>query len=277
MDEAPEETLEETIEQATEVVEQLSGYGDVLLQALGFLLGAFVVVVVLNQIAKRLVYPRLAQTRVAKVAFGTLYAFILVLSLVLLMEHRGHETGGLALGALLLVALGGGVSFFLLPFLPTLPFKLGHMVELNGALGIVDTITPFHTHLRTFDGNMVFIPNALVLASRIVNYHHTPTRRVELALRFSRESDLERAQAVVESVMRAGRAVLDDPEPVVLVTGADGSGVDVSAWCWVENAEWMATRSEVWSALMTAIGGEAGVGLAVPRHEIALTNDQAAR
>jgi small conductance mechanosensitive channel len=272
----PQDVIEETIEQATAVAEQLRGYGDVMLEGLIFLLGGLAVVFVLNQIAKRLLYPRLARTRAARVLFGTLYAFIIVLSVIVLIERQGFETGALAQMALLLVALGGILAFFVLPFLPTLPFKLGNMVELNGTLGIVDTITPFHTHLRTFDGNMVFIPNTHVLGSPIVNYNHTPLRRVELAVRFTAQSDLARGRSLLDEVMRTNEAVLGEPAPLVVVTHADAAGTDVTGWCWVENAQWMGARSELWARLMAAVAEEPGVALALPRREVSLTAPTAA-
>ena len=50
---------------------------------------------------------------------------------------------------------------------------------------------------------IVFIPNALVMASRIMNYSDLPNRRVEINLAIDNNSELEESMALVTRLMDA--------------------------------------------------------------------------
>jgi len=263
-----ETTTDQPMDQVIQVAEQLNTYGGLLINGLYFLIGGLLVVYVVNRLVTRFVYPHIQNPRILKVVFGTTYVLVLVVTVLLILNNRGFETENFAQLALLVVVLGGVGIFFLLPFFPKLPFKIGHMVELNGTLGIVDTITPFHTHLRTFDGKMVFIPNALVMATKIINYHHTPDRRIELNLRITNSSDLARTKKIVQQIMVADEHVLNEPSPLVLVVDASAAGTDLTAYCWVKNADWLGVRSELWSTMIAAIENDAAVNLSLPVQEV---------
>lgn len=99
--------------------------------------------------------------------------------------------------AIVVVLIGAVLAFYLVPFLPKLPFMLGHMIETGGVLGIVESISTFHAQIRSFDGNIVFIPNALLMAGRIVNFSYTPIRRVELKFKCDCRLRTWQVQAVI--------------------------------------------------------------------------------
>jgi small conductance mechanosensitive channel len=65
-----------------------------------------------------------------------------------------------------------GLMFFLRPFLPPLPFKVGNTVKAGDLLGKVETITFLNTRLRTFDGKTFFVPNRKILDDIVINYHY---------------------------------------------------------------------------------------------------------
>jgi small conductance mechanosensitive channel len=177
--------------------------------------------------------------------------------------------------ALITILIGAVAIFFLVPFLPRLPFMPGHMVEINGVMGIVDAISTFHTTIRKFDGTMVFLPNALVMASRISNFNDTPSRRIELNLSIRPESDLEYANQLIVKLMAEDERVLDEPAPpVAFVMDADASSIDMSAYCWVQNGDWLSARSDILLRTSAALRQEPRIQLALSEQKVYLSREE---
>lgn len=170
-------------------------------------------VFVLHKLASRFLYPYIPNARLVRVIFGTLYILVLAVTGLIALKRAGFETGGAGQVAILMVLFGAVLVYFLIPFLPKLPFIPGHMIETGGVTGIVDSISSFHSTLRKFDGTIVFLPNALVMASRIQNFSYTPTRRIEIKLLIAHDTDPEAAGTLVQEAVTAESRVLAEPAP----------------------------------------------------------------
>ena len=235
-----DKSLADITQETVEIVDQVSEYGNLIMGSLYLIIGGMISIYILHIIASRFIYPYIKNTRLIKVVLGTVYVLVLVIIALMALKKIGFDTSVIGQLALLSVLIGAVIIFFLVPFFPRLPFLIGHMIEVNGELGIVDTISTFHTTLRKFDGTMVFIPNALLMASKIKNISDTPTRRVELALGVNTDSDLEETKELFIKTMTADERVLDDPAPpAVFVMNVNAAGVDMFAVCWVKNEEWL--------------------------------------
>ncbi len=81
------------------------------------------------------------------------------------------------------------------------PFRENDIVESNGHMGYVEEITIRATKIRTFQGQIVIIPNKDVFQSPIVNYNLLGVRRIDLSCGVSYGDDLERARELaIEAV-----------------------------------------------------------------------------
>lgn len=139
-----------------------------------------------------------------------------------------------------------GVVMLAGPFLPTLPFKPNQLVRLGEHLGIVESITLLNTRLRTFDGQVIYLPNYNMLKNReIINYHHTPTRRVKIDVRIGYSEDLVRVKQILEDLMIADARVLVKPSPAVYVIELGDNGIRLGLRCWVKNANYWFTRCDL--------------------------------
>jgi len=268
-------TLEAAIEEAVEIIDQVSAYGSIISDSILFIIIGLVVVFLLHTLTSKFLYPRLKNKRPLKVAFGTLYILILVVALLLTLNNLGFNTTGLGKISILSVISGAVVIFFLVPFLPRLPFKLGQMIDVNGTIGIVANISPVHTTIQTFDGSMVFIPNPVVLASKIINYHDLPERRLAMDLTVTHDTHINEAQEVLVRIMNEDIRVLDEPAaPIVRVINADNEGIKLTAYCWVKNENWLPVRSDFWIKVMDTLNSEACITMARPQQEIYLIDDK---
>ena len=268
---AEELNVSEVIQDTAEITEQLSEYSTLIGSSLYLILGGMLVIFLLHKLASKILYPHLKNRRLIKVIFGTLYVLILVIVVLMALRAVGFNVNLIGKISILVVLIGAVVIFFLVPFLPRLPFKIGHMIESNGVLGFVDSISTFHTTIRKLDGTMAFIPNALVMATKILNYNDFPERRIEINLSVSTDCDLREAKALILRVMKEDERVLESPSlPQAFIVKATASGVDIMAFCWVSNANWFAARSDLWLNIVDAFAANEQVTLSLPQQELYL-------
>lgn len=253
------------LEQLQPIMGQLAGYGRLIATILAIMLGGMVAVVSLYRLATSLIKPGGIYARALKVFFGAIYAMVLVLTVLVAAEKIGLSVEGLAAPAILVVIVISVVVFFLVPFLPRLPFVVGDMVQIKDVMGTVEAITAYQVVLRTFDGQTVFMPTAVAMASPIRNYSAIPRRRVEMNVDICASDDIERARALLLETMELHANVLADPAPAVFVTGVTGERASLVAYCWVENADWLATRDALWVRVVSAFADDDRVNLALPR------------
>jgi small conductance mechanosensitive channel len=270
-----EQKLDELADTTVAVFDKIGDYGSLIANSLYLIIGAMLVIFLLHRLAAKYIYPHVKRKRIIKVFFGTLYVLVLVIMGLLVLERVGVPVQGVAHLALLGVLIGSVVLFFLAPFLPRLPFMLGHMVEINGVFGTVSAISTFHTTIQMFDGTTVFIPNPLVLASRIMNYSETPIRRLEIKLSVNNDSDLEQTREIFARLMSEDERVLEEPSPPwTHVANVTAAGVDMLAYCWVKNEDWLSVRTDLWMKLVSAFNTDDRIAMSLPQQEVYVHQEQ---
>lgn len=252
------------------LAEQLGEYGYLVGDILWVIALGALTVYLLHRLASGFLYSLVSNSRVVRVIFGTLYVLVLVFAILWALRKMGLETANLGSLLILVVLVGAVVVYFLIPFLPRLPFVVGHTIETNGVMGTVDQVSSFHTTIRKFDGTLVFLPNALVMASRILNYSYTPARRIEMQFALRPDCDLEVAREQILALVTADERVLEEPAaPAMFVMAADAASVHLTLYCWVKNDDFLGARSDLWLRLMAAARLDgAAVPLALDRRVI---------
>jgi small-conductance mechanosensitive channel len=127
------------------------------------------------------------------------------------------------------------------------PFRTGDLVEVTGILGYVQQLNVRTTVLMTLAGNHVQIPNATVYKSTINNYTSNPNRREDLTIGVGYDVSLPEAQELALQVLSEHPAVLEDPEPWVLVDGLGPATVDLRIYFWMDGSRhsWLKVRSSI--------------------------------
>jgi small conductance mechanosensitive channel len=251
---------------------QLSSYGSLIASILLVMVGGMLAVFLFYRLALSLIRPGGKYARAMGVGFGALYVMVLVLTILVAAEKIGLQVEGLAPVAILLVIVGAVIVFFLLPFLPRMPFVTGDMVQIKDVMGIVEAMTTAQIVVRTFDGQTVFIPTPVALASSVRNFSKIPSRRIELNVDIYAGDDIEKARSMLLKLMLANEQVLVDPAPAVYVTGVTGERASLVAYCWVENANWFGTRDALWVGLSKVIAADDSISLALPQMDISATH-----
>lgn len=264
-----EEQIEEIADTTVLVFDKLGNYGAQIAGSLYLVIGAMLVIFLIHRLAGKLIYPHLKNKRFIRVFFGTLYVFVLVIMALLILDRIGVPVDGVAHLALAGVLIGSVVVFFLVPFIPRLPFFLGHMVEINGIFGVISAIDVFRVTIKQFDGTSVTLPTAAVMASTIKNFSEIPHRRVEIMISVNNDSDIQQTREMFIEVMSADSRVLDDPSPPFThIINANASGVDMMAYCWVKNEDWLSTRTDLWQQLVATFNADERISMSLPQQEV---------
>ena len=174
---------------------------------------------------------------------GHQYAFVRVSGYVIFALGLviGLDTTGLNLSSLLVVggALGVGIGFGLQNIVANFvagivilwegPIKLGDFVDIGNTHGEVIRIGARGTWVRTFDNEVIIVPNSEFINSRVANWTaNDRTVRFTVPVGVSYDSDLDTVRAVLLDIAKRSEHVLEDPAPAVLVNGFGDNAVSVS-------------------------------------------------
>ena len=152
------------------------------------------------------------------------------------------SVASLALSLALQDSLSNVIGGFLL--LSNHPFHTGDFVEIAGQAGTVQTIDITYTKLTTGDNKTISIPNSAVVASQIVNYSTSGTRRVDISVSASYDTPIETVKAALLAAAKLD-AVLDTPAaPFAAVMSYGESAINYCLRVWT-------SADEYWNVFFT--------------------------
>jgi small conductance mechanosensitive channel len=193
--------------------------------------------------SKKVFNYRFKSDLLANVAARAMAILIVMLTIYIALRVTGlTQVAATLLGGTGLFGLIIGIAFrdiaenFLASVLISIqrPFALGDNVIMEGHQGYVQSVTMRGTLLMTLDGNYVQIPNAQVYKSVIQNLSANPNQRLHIELVIGYRDSISRAQEIILKVLREHEAVLDEPEPMVLVDALGQNGVTLRIHFWID-------------------------------------------
>ena len=134
------------------------------------------------------------------------------------------------------------------------PFRLGDQVIVNGFEGTIEDITIRSTQIKTYQGERVVIPNAIVFTSPVEVLTAMPHRRTDLALGIDYNTHLPSAISILIKTVLKVDGVLSNPAPEVDAVGFGDSSLDmmVRYWTLPQKVQVRQTRTRVIIALKDA-------------------------
>lgn len=147
-------------------------------------------------------------------------------SFVALLGTIGFAIGLSLQGSLANFAGGALILFFQ-------PYKVGDYIEVDGMEGSVKSIQIFYTVLTTLENKRVILPNGNLSNSNLINHTAEGTRRLDIRVGVSYDSDIKKAKKLVLDILKKDKHVLSDPEPEVFVAELADSAVVLTIRPWV--------------------------------------------
>ena len=117
------------------------------------------------------------------------------------------------------------------------PFTIGDLIEVEGHLGFVQTVTTRGTLLMTREGNHVHVPNSAVYKATLGNMTSNPNMRIEVVIGIDYDDEPSAVQAAIRDVLAKNPLVLDDPPPMVVIDELGASTVNVRCLFWLNAKE----------------------------------------
>lgn len=172
---------------------------------------------------------------------------------------------GFAIGMALSGTLGNVAAGVLL--LIFRPFRVGHVVNAAGVLGVVDEIGLYTTTFDTFDKRRLIVPNGKIFGDVIENVTHHKIRRVEVLVGTVYSADVDETRAVLERVVASVEAGQKDPAPQVFLAELGASSVNWKLRVWAEGPAYWDVHQRLVRDTKKALD-EAGIGIPFPQRDV---------
>jgi len=132
------------------------------------------------------------------------------------------------------------------------PFRIGDWIEWDGYAGVVEDISLRVSRVRTFDNELLTVPNSQLTDGVIKN----PVAKEQLRLKFlfgiGYDDDIDKATEIIVEEADDHPDILDDPAPSVRLTELGDSSVGLQSRIWIANpsrADFVKTRGEYVTAV----------------------------
>jgi len=149
-------------------------------------------------------------------------------------------------------------------------FKVGDKVQLeSGEMGTILDIGLRSTKLKTYDNEMIYIPNGYLANAKIKNFTHPDVSiRVNVNFGVVYGSDTEKVQKVVLEAVKKIENVIEQPEPVVQFLKMSDSSLDFVARAWVKSyKEAYSTQLKMTDEIYNALN-KANIGIPFPTRTV---------
>ena len=200
---------------------------------------------VLSNWVRKLLYQRVSKTT----AFDPQHSYILARFVSLLIYVIGLMVGLQAAGvnlnsfAILGGTLGIGVGFGLqsivanwvagLVLLVEQPFRIGDRIDVGGTAGVVGRVGVRSTWVRTYDNEVIIVPNSDFTTHQVTNWTVNDDRvRLAICVVVAHQSDSEKVAALMLEVAREHPGVLTDPPPEALLNDIGQNSLNFSLRFW---------------------------------------------
>ena len=174
---------------------------------------------------------------------------LIIIAIMLALRIAGLD--GIATG--LLTAVGGGaiilgfafqdigknfLAGIILAF--NRPFNINDTIKIDDIFGKVKELSFRYSHIKTFDGRDIYIPNSDVLTKPVENYTADGFYRVDFTVGIGYEDDIQAAKKTIQDILDANKEVIRDVdhENFVIEDELAASTVNLKVYFWVDTVDY---------------------------------------
>ncbi len=176
---------------------------------------------------------------------------IILVIITIMIALRVAGLDGIATG--LLTAVGGGaiilgfafqdigknfLAGIILAF--NRPFNIDDTIKIDNIFGKVKELSFRYSHIKTFDGRDIYIPNSDVLTKPVENYTADGFYRVDFTVGIGSEDDIQAAKKVIQDILDANKEIVRDAdhENFVIEDELAASTVNLKVFFWVDTVDY---------------------------------------
>lgn len=202
---------------------------------------------------------------------------VVILGVILILGKWGVQIGPL-LGALgigglaIALALNSSLSniFSGIQLILDRSLNVGDKIQLeSGDVGVVLDIGLRSTRMRTYDNEVISLPNSQLANARVKNYTKPDTTiRVTVNFSVAYGSDVDEVKRVVSDAISQLDDILQNPEPQVLFLNMNDFSLDMSARVWVDDYGKQFARKLQMTELIYNTLNESGIEIPFPTRTV---------
>jgi small conductance mechanosensitive channel len=158
------------------------------------------------------------------------------------------------------------------------PFRVGDQIRTGEFEGTVEEINTRATRLKTYDGELVNVPNGDVYTRAVLVRTAYGTRRLRFTVPIGYPDAVEKARETIHQVLATTAGVHAEPAPWVHVTELAPSSVNFTVYFWTDarQANVLQTGDRVATNIKLALD-RAGIDMPYPHAVIRLQDETRAR
>lgn len=122
------------------------------------------------------------------------------------------------------------------------PFKIDDIIEYKGITGVVKHIELFYTTIVNFQGDMIIIPNGLVINTEIKNITRDPKRRLDLIISVGYNSNIGKVKTILKEIADNCHFLLKEPQAIIGVGALNTSSIDFTFNVYVLSENYLAAK-----------------------------------
>lgn len=150
-------------------------------------------------------------------------------------------------------------------------FRLGDKIQLDsGEIGVIHDVSLRSTRVKTYDNEILIIPNSVLANAKIKNYTQ-PDLKIRVVVPFSVEygNEPEKVIKLIEGVIKKEiKDVMKDPPVSIVFTEMGASSLNFQARFWVEHFETAYAKKLEATDLIYKTLNKAKIGIPFPTQTI---------
>src|SRR5690554_3915948 len=120
------------------------------------------------------------------------------------------------------------------------PFSINDTIKIDDIFGKVKELSFRYSHIKTFDGRDIYIPNSDVLTKPVENYTADGFFRVDFIVGIGYEDNISEAKKVIQEILDKNPEVVrdNDHENFVIEDELAASTVNLKVYFWVDTKDY---------------------------------------
>lgn len=150
------------------------------------------------------------------------------------------------------------------------PFKIGDWIEWNGYSGRVEDIDMRVTKVRTFDNELLTVPNGELSDNTVKNPVDASQLRLKPMFGIGYDDDIMNATEIIMDEAEKNEEILDDPDPSVRLVDLGDSSVGLQSRIWIDDpnrADYVKVKSDFVTSVKKRFDDN-GIDIPYPHREL---------
>ncbi len=154
------------------------------------------------------------------------------------------------------------------------PFRIGDTVLTGSVEGTITEMSLRDTHIKTFDGKDVFVPNGQIIKNPLYNYTIDGFLRKSFSIGLDYGTDIDKARKIIiTSISNVPGILLDEKPPKTLISELGASTINITVQYWLDTFDKNHSGTEIQSqAMKNALNALEAAGINLPGDIIEIKN-----